>query len=87
LSLLFCWDPGDSLERMKACIKRVRFCRPGWGCRFAWVGLLGSLTGFYSFSALMDGCDGCEGLRMSFDLDDDLEVVVLSDSDWLLKLE
>jgi hypothetical protein len=51
------------------------------------VGLLGSLTGFYSFSALMDGCDGCEGLRMSFDLDDDLEVVVLSDSDWWLKLE
>jgi hypothetical protein len=35
----------------------------------------------------MDGCDGCEGLRMSFDLDDDLEVVVLSDSDWWLKLE
>ena len=56
----------------------------------AGVGLpicVGGVVGFFDwvfilFSALMDGCDGSEGLRMSLDLDDDLEVVVPSDSDW-----
>ncbi|KAJ6399106.1 hypothetical protein OIU77_019786 [Salix suchowensis] len=41
LSLLFCWDQGDSLDRMKACIERVRFCRTGWAGGVALADLRG----------------------------------------------